>query len=139
MKFFLTLNRIKIVAIFFFVIILIFILGQISEALNPPLNADTNARRLEYAASRGIDVEEECVSVKETVIPDTFSDTYKNYNEIQKSVGLDLSAYKGCKVTVYKYKLKNKDNTYLTLIVYHGRVIGGDVADISLNGKMTHI
>ena len=99
------------------------------------IDGSTFEKRLFYINSLGYSVEENTVTAKETVIPADFGDIYNNYNEIQQKGGFDLSRFKGERVTVYTYNL-SKSEKKLNLIVYNGKIIGGDICDISLNGEM---
>ena len=99
------------------------------------INGATHQNRMAYIKSLNIDVDENSVSVKETVIPEDFGEVYDRYNEIQKMAGFDLTSFKGREVTVYSYPLKNQ-NQVLTLIVCEDCIIGGDIADIKIDGEM---
>ena len=57
---------------------------------------------------------------------------------MQKLGGFDLSNYKGKKVTIYSYPLTASERI-LTLIICDGQIIGGDIAETKLGGKMTKI
>ena len=57
------------------------------------------------------------------------------YNELQKEAGFDLSNYKGKNVTVYSCPVWNSDKL-LNLIVYDGKIIGGDISDVAFDGEM---
>ena len=75
------------------------------------------------------------------IIPKTFSQVYENYNALQKQAGYDLSAYKGAKVTIFTYPVgkvshDNDDDYYVTLMVYKGRIIGGDISSRNFYGEM---
>ena len=67
---------------------------------------------------------------------------FNAYNEIQLSQDYDLSAYKGFQVTKWVYRIVNypgyadKDCIQITLLVYNGYVIGGDVCSVELDGFM---
>ena len=82
------------------------------------------------------------VDVDKNIIGNLDNQTYRNYNELQKKAGFDLSAYKGSKAKVYTYKVlsygpfKAQDNARLNLIVYNGRIIGGDISTVAINGVM---
>ena len=67
---------------------------------------ETNEDRLYLLTTLGWEVE---ISrgVPEVQIPEEFSEVYENYNKIQKTMGLDLSKYKGEKVMRYTYKVMN--------------------------------
>ena len=136
MKLFITFTRSKLIAITSAVLLTVLIAGQVSEAKSLPKDADTNEKRINFAHCHGYEVEEECIQAKQVRLPQKFSDVYERYNELQKSSGYDLKAYAGCNVTIYKYKIKNKPNTFMNLTVYNGRVIGGDIADTSVTGEM---
>lgn len=126
-------------AIIFCVVVLIF-MGSIwvsSLAVSLP-DGSTHAKRMVYIKGLKLDIDEERYTSKQTVIPETFSDVYSNYNELQKKGGFDLSQFKGESVTVYSYPLKKSDKI-LTLIVCKDKIIGGDVAEVKLGGKMTEI
>ncbi|MBR5528614.1 MAG: DUF4830 domain-containing protein [Clostridia bacterium] len=92
--------------------------------------------RLSFIHSFGIEVNAEPIERFATKIPSDFDSVYEEYNNIQKAQGLDLSKYKGKKVTRYTYEVTNypKDSggvpaqVYLNLIIYKDRVIGGDMS-----------
>ena len=98
-------------------------------------DGSTHAKRMVYAKSLNLSLDEEKITSKETVIPTEFGAVYSEYNEIQKQAGFNLKNYKGKTVTVYSCPLTDKKRT-LTLIVCNGKIIGGDIAEISANGKM---
>ncbi len=99
------------------------------------VDGSTHQKRMLYIKSLNLQVNEESCSSKETVIPKEFSNVYENYNKLQKNAGFDLSNFKGKAVTVYSYPLKDQ-NKVLTLLVFNGDIIGGDIAETKLNGKM---
>lgn len=72
-------------------------------------------------------------------IPQVFSEVYKQYNELQKDQGYDLTLFSGMTVTRYTYTVTNypSDDTVLAhLLVYDGVIIGGDVMSTALDGFM---
>lgn len=99
------------------------------------IDGSTHAKRMVYINSLGVAVEEDKCSSKETVIPTEFQDVYTQYNKLQKAAGFDLAPFKGKSVTVYSYPVSGQEKN-LTLIVCDGNIIGGDMAEIKLNGKM---
>ena len=111
--------------------------AEVSAAASGVKTADD---RLEYIHSWGWEVDPEPEEEREAKIPNTFDSVYQKYNEIQKEQGLDLEKYKGKRVNVYTYLVKNhptgEDGVRLTLIVYKDKVIGGDVASARLDGFM---
>lgn len=90
--------------------------------------------------SLGLEVAEESASTRCIYIPQRFSDVYENYNELQNSAGYDLSAFKGCEVTVYTYEIKTPEgysgDCVVNLMVYRDRIIGGDISSSQLDGFM---
>ena len=103
------------------------------------LVAGDEAERIAFAAQFGWQVNEEPVEVEEVVIPAEFNAVYENYNDIQQAQGLDLTAYAGkpCKRWVYQVlNYPREGDVRITLLVYDGLVIGGDVSSASLNGFM---
>lgn len=99
------------------------------------IDGSTHARRMVYINSLGIAVEEDKCSSKQTVIPTEFQDVYREYNKLQKEAGFDLTSFKGKSVTVYSYPVLGQKKN-LTLIVCDGNIIGGDIAETSLDGEM---
>ncbi len=102
------------------------------------VDGGTHAKRMEYISSLKIEVDEENFTQKETVIPKDFGQVYAEYNKLQKSAGFNLESFKGKSVTVYSYPIKNAERN-LTLIIYKDEIIGGDIADTEINGKMLPI
>lgn len=80
---------------------------------------------------------EECVSI---TIPSEFNAVYEKYNQLQKSQGLDLEKYKGEQAERYTYKIKNYPtgaDVRADVIVCKGKVVGGDLCTVALDGIMT--
>jgi hypothetical protein len=103
---------------------------------------ETNEDRLYLLTSLGWEVEIEPEAYSEVLIPEEFSDVYENYNKIQKTMGLDLSKYKGDKVMRYTYVVVNypgEKDVRATLLVYKNRLIGGDVCTVRLDGFMHNL
>ena len=78
------------------------------------------------------------VETKEVTIPAEFDKIFAGYNELQKSQGLDLSKYKKKAVTRYTFSVTNYDDyegtVYANVLVYRGRVIGGDICSADVSG-----
>lgn len=102
-------------------------------------SAVENSDRVALLRECGWEVEEEPVEFIEVKIPDEFDGVYNDYNEIQKRQGMDLSKYSGRRVMRYTYKIKNypsEDGVVANLIVYKGKLIGGDVSSPKMGGFM---
>lgn len=65
----------------------------------------------------------------EVTIPTDFNDTYEQYNELQKEIGLDLEKFKGKSVQKVTYELKNCKTKFAVLLIYKGKVIGGHLTN----------
>ena len=111
-----------------------------NEPAEPALNASTNEERLAYLASFGWQVRETPTETQEVRIPEEFNDVFTRYNQLQKSMGFDLSRYAGKSAKRYVYAVTNHpDGTpdhYATLLVYKNKIIGGDVTSTAAGGKM---
>ena len=62
---------------------------------------------------------------RKITIPAEFNDIYAAYNELQRSVGLDLTPYLGKEAELFTIPLKNSEQEYAELLVCSGNVIGG--------------
>ncbi|MGN1433321.1 MAG: DUF4830 domain-containing protein [Ruminococcus sp.] len=65
----------------------------------------------------------------EVTIPTEFNETYEEYNELQKSIGLDLEKFKGKSAQKVTYELENSKIKYAVLLIYRGKVIGGHLTN----------
>lgn len=118
--------------------------GSISAAKTGELSlkASTAEERIAFLSQYGWSVEEEPLEVKEIIIPAEFDDVYEKYNAIQKEQGFDLTAYCSKRVKKWTYKVTNypnyegRDCIRATLLVFDGKVIGGDVCSVELDGFM---
>lgn len=94
----------------------------------------------EFLAQFGWTVTPEPVEVKEVIIPSEFDRIFSGYNEIQKQQGLDLSKYRRKTATRYTFELTNygdyNGKVYANVLVYHNRVIGGDICSADMTGFM---
>ncbi|MCD7726974.1 MAG: DUF4830 domain-containing protein [Ruminococcus sp.] len=104
------------------------------------ITLDTEELRQEFIKDLGWETDSEYTSSKVVKIPVEFDDVYEDYNEIQEQQGFNLEKYKGKEVEIYTYLVKNypndKENVYLSLIIFEGRLIGGDVSCNELDGFM---
>ena len=81
------------------------------------------------------DVSETPYEVVEFTIPSEFNDVWENYNILQKENGYDLGLYKGKKCKRYTYLIPAK-NARANIIVCEGKIIGGDISSITIDGIM---
>lgn len=107
------------------------------------LKAENEEQRLAFISQFGWDVDKDPVEVTEIIVPTEFDEVYEKYNEIQKEQNLDMSLYSGKRVKRWTYSVNNypgyearKDVIQLSILIYEGTVVGGDVSSIELNGFM---
>lgn len=136
MKLFITLSKKSLCVILALLIISLIIIGRIFTIKASGIDGSTNALRVEYLSGLGYTVDETAVSVKEIVIPEIFSDVYNEYNRLQQTTGFDLSRYKGESARVYTYRLSDREDTVINLIVSDNNIIGGDVSSVRIDGEM---
>ena len=91
-----------------------------------------------FLAQFGWTVADDPTEEVKVTLPDEFDKIFTAYNEIQRRQGLNLSKYKRKDVTRYTYEVTNyKDyngKVYANVLVYKGRVIGGDICSADTSG-----
>ena len=107
-------------------------------ALHDYEKARTNEERVAFLASFGYEVTPEPAESETVTVPRDFDKVFAAYNELQKQQGLDLAPYAGKTVERYTYTVQNypdfEGTVYANLLVYRGRIIGGDVCSADANG-----
>ncbi|MBR2474438.1 MAG: DUF4830 domain-containing protein [Clostridia bacterium] len=108
-----------------------------------------NKSRVNFLSQFGWTVNEAPLEETKVTVPSEFDTVFAGYNELQKLQGLDLSKYKRKEITRYTYEITNYDGydgkVLANLLVYRGRVIGGDICTESSDGfihgfmKTTHL
>ena len=90
----------------------------------------------------------ECISnaeVTQITIPAEWNAVYESYNDLQRRNGYNLAAYKGKAVKRFAFAVspllssssgEATDTAYASLLVYNGKVIGGDVCTYDIDGYM---
>lgn len=101
----------------------------------------TGDMRVEFIEQLGLLVEENSYGYEDVQIPQEFDDVYENYNAIQKRNGFDLEKYKGKDATKFTYTVKQypgyeNEKVYVNLLIYKGRIIGGDICTARTDGFM---
>lgn len=128
------------------VLLLVLVLRGGSEApenpaaTEPQLSITTNEDRVKFLTDCGWEVAAAPVKTQAVLIPSESSEVYDRYNALQLSQGYDLTAYAGKSVSRYVYEVKNypgaTEPVYATLLVYKGRIIGGDVTSTAADGAV---
>ena len=103
-------------------------------------NAATQDERMDFLASLGWEADPETEETNSVKIPDCSEGAMADYNALMQKGGYDLSDYEGKTVDQYQYQLRNypdcEQTVWVTLYVWHGKVIGGDIHTVSLDGFM---
>lgn len=138
-----TFTRKGLIALLSTALVIALICIKVYGAANISVNAKTNADRIAFIEQYGFTLLSSEPQTKTVTIPIKFSDVYNGYNALQKTGGYDLTAYKGCDVTLYTYSIQtpvNLNGDYVfNIIVYNNRVIGGDISSCLLDGDMLPI
>ena len=86
----------------------------------------------------GYNAEEKPMEIVRFTIPNEFDKVYERYNNLLKKGGFDLEEYKGKECVRYTYYIK-KDDLVANIIVYNGKIIGGDISSHKIDGMMLPI
>lgn len=94
-------------------------------------NLENTDDRIRCAKSLGWQVDKSSETVKTVYIPNESTEEFDAYNEMQKMCGFDLFPYMGKGALCYTYRITNFPgdapvNAFLNLIIYDGKMIGGD-------------
>lgn len=86
----------------------------------------------------GADRKPSDIICNEVTIPKSFNAVYEEYSKLQEPLGTDLSDYKGRKCMKYSLRFTEDDDCgkTMTLLVFDGRFIGGDISDDLFDGQM---
>lgn len=96
-----------------------------------PTGIRSDEDRVAYLRSWGWLTSEEPASVEDLLIPETLDSSYRQYLDLQKSQGFDLTAYAGKTVKRYTYAVHNypglQQNIWASLLMDKKTVIGGEI------------
>ena len=105
-----------------------------------PNAVTSNEDRLNFLASYGWEAATSPEESGQVRIPGESSEVFLRYNQLQKTMGYDLSEYAGKTVMRYVYKIKNYPgataDVYATLLICNNHVIGGDITNTAADGKV---
>jgi hypothetical protein len=93
-----------------------------------------------FLGTFGWQVDPEPVTVKNVQIPARFTEVYEQYNSLQRKQGFDLSRYRADIVECYTFRIMNhpaQGDVFANVLVFRGRIIGGDICSFAFNGFMT--
>ena len=113
--------------------------GDTAQTTSAP-SAGGNDARVKFLQSFGWDVAASPVESSQVRIPETTTEVFDRYNQLQKSQGYDLSKLAGKNAMRYVYRIQNypgaTEPVYATVLVYKNEIVGGDVTDTSAKGKV---
>lgn len=99
-----------------------------------PIGGETVCER--YLISLGLSFAEEPLEIAEVEVPTEFDAVWERY---MKETGSDLSPYRGERLVRYTYELqqfRGKEGYLANLLVAKGRVVGGDIMSVAIDGEM---
>lgn len=127
--------------------ILLTLLIVLPSGNNVPVDAETRITYSEVKSEQDVrkflqslkwEIKPDSMTSEEVTIPSDFNEIYTEYNDLQKSQGLDLSKYKRKTVMRYTYEISNFKDwdgiVYATVLVYRDKIIGGDICSADANG-----
>ncbi len=98
----------------------------------------TNEDRIAFLAQFGWEVDATPKESTTVTVPAEFDKVFAEYNELQKRQGLDLSGHAARTVERYTYVITNypgfDGEVLANLLVFRGRVIGGDICSAEQSG-----
>lgn len=116
------------------------ITASTQTALDVRYDFDTDQGRCDYLKKLGWEVETNPVEFMEIQLPSEFDAVYEEYNEIQKSQGMDLKKIRGKRVMKYTYRVTNyptgEKDVYANMLIYKGKLVAGDICSARLDGFM---
>ncbi len=105
-------------------------------------NASDINQILRFISDFGWEVKTEPDEIREVIIPSEFDDVYNKYNQLQIAQGYDLTEFSGERVKSWTFTIlnypgyENEEYIKTNILVYNGKVIGGDVCSVKLDGFM---
>lgn len=98
----------------------------------------THEDRVAFLSQFGWKVEDTPDLSEKVTIPGEFDSVFMNYNDLQKEQGLDLSRYRRKEADHFRYVITNypgaEGKVYVNLLIYRGKVIGGDISSAAAGG-----
>ena len=122
------------------VVVIVWPGGETDAQTYSPVTAADDGGRIAFLEELGYEVNPQCLEVREVLIPDEFDEVFRQYNDLQKTAGMDLEPYQGRRVKCWTYAVVNHpqdSSVQAHLYVYKDKIIGGDVASTVLDGFMT--
>lgn len=136
MKLYVTLTKRSLSLVLAVTVILVLISLRLFSVGKSAPNGETEEARMLYIEELGLTADDSASTAEKIIIPESFSELYREYNAIQKQAGFDLSDYKGKEVTLYTYPFGADGKKMLHLLVFNGRIIGGDIASLEADSEL---
>lgn len=121
------------------------LLGFSAIFFNPSesANVQTDKGRVKFIEKYGWRVEQTAYLCEKVQIPVTFDGALKEYAEMQKNSGFDLSKYRGAVTERYSYRVLNhardQKYAYANVFVYQGKIIAADIVSPKTDGFIAPI
>ena len=114
--------------------------GNKAQPTGGGMTVTSNDDRVRFLTGHGWEVISSPTHSGQVRIPAEGGEVFRRYNDLQKTMGYDLSAYAGKTVMRYVYTVKNypgaTEPVYATILICDNRIIGGDITDTAANGKI---
>ena len=101
--------------------------GETSAQTFSPVAAADDTERIGFLRDLGYEVTPQSVEV------------FTQYNDLQKTAGMDLEPYHGKRVKCWTYTVLNypgEEGVLAHLYIYKDKIVGGDVSSTALDGFM---
>ena len=119
---------------------LILLFGGSDAQTTSAMPISSNDARIKFLTDFGWEVASSPVESGQVRIPEQTTEVYDRYNNLQKNQGYDLTQYAGKNVMRYVYKVNNypgaTEPVYATILVYKNQIIGGDITNTAVHGKV---
>ncbi|MBQ3045332.1 MAG: DUF4830 domain-containing protein [Clostridia bacterium] len=103
--------------------------------------ASDSAERAAFLSQFGWKISQDPVEISEVIIPEDFDAGYAEYAAMNKAQGFELEPYKGMRAKRWTYDVLNypglenlTGTVQANLLIYDGRVIGGDICSLEQGG-----
>ncbi len=91
---------------------------------------------LKFIENLGYHPETDPMEITDVAVPEGFGAVYENYQNLQKEAGFDLTSYRGLHLTRYTFRLSDGEYTLANILIYNGKICGGDILNPSIGGNM---
>ena len=109
-----------------------------ASSLPDPKGVRSNQDRVDYLAAYGWQVSQTPIATQEFIIPQEMDSSYDEYLSLQREQGFHLEELTGKRVKRYTYEVLNypsgEAGVQANLLIYRGRVVGGEVLSPQLDG-----